>query len=146
MKNTRSFLAWHFTGFRTLWSLPFRINVVIIQRFGELDLQVRAADALLAAAAPRSTPAAAGLTDEHRRRGVARRRRRQGVRGGAPPTRCGSALFEVGGTRSASTDSTCTGTGATPAPTPCTTRPAGRSSTSAGTSLNGIRPPRHGLL
>ena len=45
-----------------------------------------------------------------------------------------------------STRSTSTATGATPAPTPCTTRPPGRSSTSAGTSLDGTPPPNHGQL
>lgn len=73
---------------------------------------------------------ASTTTARPRRRSRSRRRRRtRGARRWRSPTRCSRCP----GREPPSTASTCTGTGVTPAPTRCTTRRAGRSSTSAGT-------------
>ena len=107
---------------------------LVVHAFGEMELAVRAAEALLREAGPgrrrgrrrprpRTAPAPPAWPSPPCRAPLGRRGRRRvqpALRGAPAPAR-------------RSTRSTSTGTGATRAPTPCTTRPPGRSSTSAAT-------------
>ncbi|MFJ5224023.1 acyl-CoA dehydrogenase family protein [Streptomyces sp. NPDC088400] len=73
---------------------------LLIQRFGELSLRVRASDALLAAAADAVDAASAGLTDDTAAEAsiaVAAAK----VHAATAAVETGSALFEVAGTRAA---------------------------------------------
>ena len=106
---------------------------LVVQAFGEMEVAVRAAEALLARPPGRSTDADADLTAETAAAAslavaAARALSAPGVGRGVEPALRGRR-HPLG----ARLRSTSTGTGATPAPTPCTTRPRGRSSTSAAT-------------
>ncbi len=96
---------------------------LLIQRFGELAIRERAAEALLREAARAVDDAHADLTDDSAAE-ASNVYKRQPWRSPAPFSRSPAPARR-------STPWACTATGATRAPTPCTTRPAGRSSTSA---------------
>jgi len=86
---------WFESGFETAAEDP-----LLIQRFGELAIQVRAAEALLSAAARAVDAARADLTDDTAAEAsiaVATAK----VSAAAAAVEAGSALFEVSGTRSA---------------------------------------------
>ena len=105
---------------------------LLIQRFGELALQVRASEALLREAARAVDAARADLTDDSAAEASIAVAAAKVTRGGRP-SRSAAPSSRWPAPARRSTPWICTGTGVTPAPTPCTTRPAGRSSTSAAT-------------
>ncbi|OAH09711.1 SfnB family sulfur acquisition oxidoreductase [Streptomyces jeddahensis] len=131
---------WFESGFETAAEDP-----LLIQRFGELAIQVRAAEALLAAAARSVDAARADLTDDTAAEAsiaVAAAK----VTAANAAVEVGSALFEVSGTRSALNalglhrhwrDAR---THTLHDPTRWKVQHVGRY------VLNGTRPPRHGLL
>ncbi len=105
----------------------------LIQVAGELVVTVRGARG-----AARRGGAARRRRPREPHRGHGGRRRRWPWRSPRSPQyarrwRPSNVLFELGGTRSASAAGTSPATGVTPAPTRCTMRPGGSSSTSAGT-------------
>ncbi|AEY86189.1 acyl-CoA dehydrogenase [Streptomyces hygroscopicus subsp. jinggangensis 5008] len=118
---------------------------LLIQRFGELAIRVRAADALLAAAARSVDAARADLTDDSAAAAsiaVAAAK----VTAAEAAVEVGSALFEVAGTRSA-LDSLGLHRHWRDARTHTLHDPARWKVQHIGRYvLNGTRPPRHGLL
>nr|WP_240969266.1 SfnB family sulfur acquisition oxidoreductase [Streptomyces sp. HNM0575] len=118
---------------------------LLIQRFGELSLQVRAAEALLDVAARTVDAADAELTDDSAAEAslaVAAAK----VRAGEAAVEAGSALFEVAGTRSA-LDGLNLHRHWRDARTHTLHDPARWKIQHLGRHvLNGTRPPRHGLL
>ncbi|GAA2262792.1 SfnB family sulfur acquisition oxidoreductase [Streptomyces indiaensis] len=118
---------------------------LLIQRFGELAIRVRAADALLAAAARSVDAARADLTDDTAAEAsiaVAAAK----VTAAQAAVDLGSALFEVAGTRSA-LDSLGLHRHWRDARTHTLHDPARWKVQHIGRyTLNGTRPPRHGLL
>ncbi|GCB52948.1 acyl-CoA dehydrogenase [Streptomyces sp. NL15-2K] len=118
---------------------------LLIQRFGELAIRVRAADALLAAAARAVDTARAGLTDATAAEAsiaVATAK----VTAAEAAVEAGSALFEVSGTRSA-LDSLGLHRHWRDARTHTLHDPARWKVQHVGRYvLNGTKPPRHGLL
>lgn len=118
---------------------------LLIQRFGELAIQVRAAEALLAAAARSVDTARADLTDDTAAEAsiaVAAAK----VTAGTAALEVSSALFEVSGTRSA-LDSLGLNRHWRDARTHTLHDPARWKVQHIGRHvLNGTRPPRHGLL
>ncbi|MHC3472868.1 SfnB family sulfur acquisition oxidoreductase [Streptomyces sp. 7R007] len=118
---------------------------LLIQRFGELAIRVRAADALLAAAARSVEAARADLTDDSAAEAsiaVATAK----VTAGEAAVEVASALFEVAGTRSA-LDSLGLHRHWRDARTHTLHDPARWKVQHIGRHvLNGTRPPRHGLL
>ncbi|MFF5157384.1 SfnB family sulfur acquisition oxidoreductase [Streptomyces sp. NPDC000348] len=118
---------------------------LLIQRFGELAIRVRVADALLATAARSVDAARAGLTDDSAAEAsiaVATAK----VTAAETAVEVGSALFEVSGTRSA-LDSLGLHRHWRDARTHTLHDPARWKVQHIGRYvLNGTRPPRHGLL
>ncbi|MFE7273823.1 SfnB family sulfur acquisition oxidoreductase [Streptomyces sp. NPDC057623] len=118
---------------------------LLVQRFGELAIRVRAADALLAAAARSVDAARADLTDDSAAEAsiaVAAAK----VTAAEAAVEVGSALFEVSGTRSA-LDSLGLHRHWRDARTHTLHDPARWKVQHVGRHvLNGTRPPRHGLL
>lgn len=131
---------WFESGFDTAAEDP-----LLIQRFGELAIQVRAADALLAAAARSVDAARADLTDDSAAEAsiaVAAAK----VTAAKAAVEVGSALFEVSGTRAA-LDSLGLHRHWRDARTHTLHDPARWKVQHIGRHvLNGTRPPRHGLL
>ncbi|MBT2414789.1 SfnB family sulfur acquisition oxidoreductase [Streptomyces sp. ISL-12] len=131
---------WFESGFDTAAEDP-----LLIQRFGELAIQVRAADALLAAAARSVDTARADLTDDSAAEAsiaVAAAK----VTAAKAAVEVGSALFEVSGTRAA-LDSLGLHRHWRDARTHTLHDPARWKVQHIGRHvLNGTRPPRHGLL
>nr|WSZ97089.1 SfnB family sulfur acquisition oxidoreductase [Streptomyces sp. NBC_00857] len=118
---------------------------LLIQRFGELSLRVRASDALLAAAADAVDAASAGLTDDTAAEAsiaVAAAK----VHAATAAVETGSALFEVAGTRAALDGLNLhrywrdARTHTLHDPVRWKVQHIGRY------ALSGTRPPRHGLL
>ncbi|MFI0774443.1 SfnB family sulfur acquisition oxidoreductase [Streptomyces sp. NPDC021212] len=131
---------WFESGFETAAEDP-----LLIQRFGELAVQVRAAEALLSAAARAVDAARADLTDDTAAEAsiaVATAK----VSAAAAAVEAGSALFEVSGTRSALNSLNLhrhwrdARTHTLHDPPRWKVQHIGRY------VLNGTRPPRHGLL
>lgn len=118
---------------------------LLIQRFGELAIQLRAAEALLSAAGRSVDAASAGLTDDSAAEAsVAVAAVRAFAAGVAVDT--GSAVFEVSGTRSA-LDALNLNRHWRDARTHTLHDPARWKVQHVGRYvLNGTRPPRHGLL
>ncbi|WP_314178520.1 SfnB family sulfur acquisition oxidoreductase [Streptomyces winkii] len=118
---------------------------LLIQRFGELSLQVRAAEALLSVAARTVDAAQADLTDDSAAEAslaVAAAK----VQAGEAAVQTGSALFEVAGTRAA-VDSLNLHRHWRDARTHTLHDPARWKIQHIGRHVvNGTRPPRHGLL
>lgn len=118
---------------------------LLIQRFGELEIRVRAADALLSTAARSVDAARADLTDDSAAAAsiaVAAAK----VTAAEAAVEVGSALFEVSGTRSA-LDSLGLHRHWRDARTHTLHDPARWKVQHIGRyALNGTRPPRHGLL
>ncbi|MGW5233298.1 SfnB family sulfur acquisition oxidoreductase [Streptomyces nodosus] len=131
---------WFESGFETAAEDP-----LLIQRFGELAIRVRAADALLAAAARSVDAARADLTDDSAAEAsiaVAAAK----VTAAEAAVEVGSALFEVAGTRSA-LDSLGLHRHWRDARTHTLHDPSRWKVQHIGRHiLNGTRPPRHGLL
>ncbi|WP_275561225.1 SfnB family sulfur acquisition oxidoreductase [Streptomyces sp. 5-6(2022)] len=131
---------WFESGFETAAEDP-----LLIQRFGELALQVRGAEALLSAAARAVDAARADLTDDTAAEAsiaVAAAK----VSTGAAAVEAGSALFEVSGTRSA-LDSLNLHRHWRDARTHTLHDPPRWKVQHIGRYvLNGTKPPRHGLL
>jgi len=131
---------WFESGFETAAEDP-----LLIQRFGELAIQVRAAEALLSAAARAVDAARADLTDDTAAEAsiaVATAK----VSAAAAAVEAGSALFEVSGTRSA-LDSLNLHRHWRDARTHTLHDPPRWKVQHIGRYvLNGTRPPRHGLL
>ncbi|AJE44439.1 SfnB family sulfur acquisition oxidoreductase [Streptomyces nodosus] len=131
---------WFESGFGTAAEDP-----LLIQRFGELAIRVRAADALLAAAARSVDAARADLTDDSAAEAsiaVAAAK----VTAAEAAVDIGSALFEVSGTRSA-LDSLGLHRHWRDARTHTLHDPSRWKVQHIGRHvLNGTRPPRHGLL
>ncbi|MFI6350078.1 SfnB family sulfur acquisition oxidoreductase [Streptomyces sp. NPDC050560] len=137
--RTRS-RPWFESGVETAAQDP-----LLIQQFGELDLRVRAAEALLAAAADAVDTAAAGLTDETAATAslaVAAAR----AEAARAAVESGSALFDLAGTRAAQEGLNLNRfwrdarTHSLHDPVRWKVQHLGRY------ALNGTRPPRHGLL
>ncbi|MEW2492444.1 SfnB family sulfur acquisition oxidoreductase [Streptomyces nodosus] len=131
---------WFESGFETAAEDP-----LLIQRFGELAIRVRAADALLATAARSVDAACADLTDDSAAEAsiaVAAAK----VTAAEAAVDVGSALFEVSGTRSA-LDSLGLHRHWRDARTHTLHDPSRWKVQHIGRHvLNGTRPPRHGLL
>jgi SfnB family sulfur acquisition oxidoreductase len=131
---------WSESGYETAAEDP-----LLIQRFGELALQVRASDALLVAAATAVDAAGADLTDDTAAEAsiaVAAAK----VHAAATAVDTASALFEVAGTRSA-LDSLGLHRYWRDARTHTLHDPARWKIQHIGRYvLNGTRPPRHGLI
>ncbi|GAA3310579.1 SfnB family sulfur acquisition oxidoreductase [Streptomyces cinereospinus] len=131
---------WFESGFETAAEDP-----LLIQRFGELAVRVRAAEALLTAAGRSVDAARAGLTDDSAAEAsiaVAAAK----VTAAEVAVEVGSALFEVAGTRSA-LDSLGLHRHWRDARTHTLHDPARWKVQHIGRYvLNGTRPPRHGLL
>ncbi|OKI00812.1 SfnB family sulfur acquisition oxidoreductase [Streptomyces sp. CB02923] len=131
---------WFESGFDTAAEDP-----LLVQRFGELELRVRAAHALLEAAARAVDTATAALTDDTAAEASVAVAAAKAYAGEAA-VETGSALFEVAGTRSA-LDGLNLHRHWRDARTHTLHDPARWKVQHLGRYvLNGIRPPRHGLL
>ncbi|CAM5557898.1 Dibenzothiophene monooxygenase OS=Streptomyces cyaneofuscatus OX=66883 GN=G3I52_15415 PE=3 SV=1 [Streptomyces cyaneofuscatus] len=137
--TTRS-RPWFESGYDTAAEDP-----LLIQRFGELDLRRRAADALLATAARAVDAARAGLDDDSAAEASIAVAAAKAYAGGAA-LEIADALFEVSGTRAA-LDSLNLHRHWRDARTHTLHDPARWKIQHIGRYvLNGTRPPRHGLL
>jgi SfnB family sulfur acquisition oxidoreductase len=131
---------WFESGFDTAAEDP-----LLIQRFGELSVQLRASEALLSAAARAVDGAAADLTDDTAAEASVAVAAAKAFAAGAA-VELGSALFEVSGTRAA-LDSLNLNRHWRDARTHTLHDPARWKIQHIGRYvLNGTRPPRHGLL
>ncbi len=119
---------------------------LVVRAFGEMELAVRAARGAAAEAAARSTGRTRDLT--------AQTAGEASLAVAAARAATTAASVEVGiaalrGRRhplGARPRSTSTGTGATPAPTPCTTRPSWKVQHLGRYAVDGTLPPNHGQL